>query len=147
MKKILQRTAIISFAILCLAGFGALDVSAQTRTGVRAGRTVAVAPRIVTVRRYPRYYTGYRRYWNYPFGYDPFRYDPFWSDPYYTNPRLRELADRVHNENEVRRSRKKINDYRRKFSADGYITEKEQKKLNKAYRKYQKNLRRLQNGG
>lgn len=147
-----KRFGLISLAIMFFVSILTINSSAQVRGRVSIGSRGAirpVAPRRVIIRRNPFYNNGFygrgfygRSYWG-----DPFWGNSFYNDPYYTNPRLRELADRVHNENEVRRSRKKIREYTQKFNQDGYLTDKERKKLEKAYREYNKDVARLRDGG
>lgn len=143
--KFLKRIGLSSLAILLFTGILTISSSAQITGRVSVGSRPA--PRRIIITR--PYYGGgfYRRgfyggsYWG-----DPFWGGSYWNDPYYTNPRLRALADRVYNENQVLKSKKKIREYNQKFNEDGYISEKEQKKLDKAYRSYNKNVERLRNG-
>lgn len=139
--KYIQRIGLMFSVALLFAGMMVINTSAQTRGRVSVGVRTQPRPvvRRVYIQRNPYWNNGfYRRGWGWN--------DPFWNDPYYTNPRLRELADRVHNENEVKKSEKKLREYNEKFYADGYLSEKEAKKLEKAQREYQKDLQRLQDG-
>ena len=140
--KYIRQTGLVFLITLFFAGILAVNTSAQTRgrvsIGVGSQRPVAV--RRVYIQRDPFWYNGFYGYSNWGWN------DPFWNDPYYTNPRLRELADRVHNENEAKKSAKKVRKYKEEFYADGYLTEKEEKKLAKAQREYEKDIQRLQDG-
>jgi hypothetical protein len=137
--KYIQRIGLLFLVAVFFAGLITVSASAQTRARVSVSAGTRPVVRRVYIRN-PFWYNGF--YGHSRWGW----YDPFWNDPYYTNPRLRELADRVHNENEVKKSAKKLREYQEKFNADGYLTEKEAKKLEKARREYNKDLQRLQDG-
>lgn len=138
--KYIQRTGLMFLIALFFAGIMAVSTSAQTRARVSVS---AGSQRPVVVRRV--YYRS--PFWHrYNGFYRGTLWDPYWNDPYYNNPRLRELADRVHNENEVKHSAKKLREYNEKFYADGYLSEKEAKKLAKEQRNYDKHVQRLQDG-
>lgn len=106
-----KRIIIFIFAIFLLVGLASVAVSAQTRQH-RVVRYYYVQP------------------------------DPFWSfnhyynDPYYYDPYLRAQRTRYYKERDVRDKRNDLAEDREKYSSDGYLSPKEQKKLAKAERKY-----------
>lgn len=70
---------------------------------------------------------------------DPFWYDRWstWNDPYYYDPYLRAQRERYYKERDVKDKRKDLAEDREKYESDGYLTDKERRKLAKAERKYQ----------
>lgn len=120
-----KRLGVLIFSLLLTGGVIALgtpDVSAQ-----RTVRRVVYRPIIV---RRPYIYRGW---------YDPF-YDPYFYDPY-----LRERRDRYYAEQRVARERRDMAEHREKYSADGYIDEKERKQMisdREQLAKAQRDLRR-----
>jgi hypothetical protein len=111
-----KRILTFLFAIAILLGIGTVAASAQTR-----GHRPAV-----------RYYYVQSPFWGFNrWGY----YDPFY-DPYYYNPYLNERRTRYYKEKDVRDKREDLAEDREKYNADGYLTDKERKKLAKAQRKY-----------
>lgn len=106
-----KRIVIFIFAIFLLMGIASVTASAQTRKQ-RAVRYYYVQPNPFWS-------------WNY-----------HWNDPYYYDPYLRERQTRYYKEKDVRDKRQDLAEDREKYSADGYLTPKEQEKLAKAERKY-----------
>lgn len=128
--KLFKRTALSVLAIAFLITTAHIATSAQRRSM----RIVNTTSRPVVVRR-----IYYRRY------YDPFwrgtlwdPYYPYYYDPYFYDPYLRAQRDKYYHEKAVRDAKRKLAKHREKFSADGYLTEKEQKKLAKDQKKYNK---------
>lgn len=114
-----QRLLTLLFAAVLLVGASAVAASAQRISGGSVYKRPVV-----------RYY--YVR-------------DPFWSwnnswygwnDPYYYDPYLRERRTRYYKEKDVRDKRKDLAEDREEYYEDGYLTDKEQRKLAKAERKY-----------
>lgn len=143
----LKRIGSISLALMFFVSIFTISSSAQVRGRVSVGNRTGVRP--VARRVYVRpYYNGfYNRGWGWGGGYwgDPFwGGSSIWNDPYYTNPRLRALADRVYAEDQVRSKKKDIREYQEKIKRDGQVTAKEQEKLSKKYREYDKRLQKLQ---
>lgn len=113
MKRILSSI----FAITLL--LGTVVVTAEAQKGKRGfNRPVA------------RYYYVHSPFWG-------FNHWGYWNDPYYYDPYLREQRTRYYKEKDVRDKREDLAEDREKYQADGYLTEKERKKLAKAERKYQ----------
>jgi len=112
MKRILSSI----FAITLLLGTVVVTAEAQTR-----GRGY--------YRPVVRYYHINRPFW----GFNHWG----WNDPYYYDPYLMERRTRYYKEKDVRDKREDLAEDRQEYQADGYLTEKERKKLAKAERKYQ----------
>lgn len=141
----LKRIGLISLALMFFVSIFTISSSAQVRGRVSVGSRAAVRtvyPRRVYVRPYYNGFYG-RGFYNRGYWGDPFWGDSFFNDPYYTNPRLRALADRVYNEDRVRSQKKDIRKYQEKINKDGYVTDKEQEKLAKKYREYDKRVQKL----
>jgi len=84
----------------------------------------------------------YQRY------YDPFwrgtLWDPYYSyDPYFYDPYLSAQRDKYYKEKAVRDARRKLATHREEYGYDGYLTEKERKKIAKDQRKYAKAVANL----
>lgn len=106
-----KRIIIFIFAIFLLVGMASVATSAQTRKH-RVVRYYYVQP-------------------------DPFwSWNSHWNDPYYYDPYLREQRARYYKQRDVRDKRDDLAEDREKYSSDGYLSPKEQKKLAKAERKY-----------
>lgn len=119
--KLLKRIALSGLAVTLLTGILVFSASAQTRV-VRM-RTTTSQPVII------------RRVFYRPFFYDPFWY-PYYYDPYYYDPYLYERRTRYYKEKAVRDARRDLAKAREKYGSDGYLTEKERRKLAKKERKY-----------
>ena len=111
----------VAFSVLfILLGIMVINTSAQTRKHVR---------RPIIIRQYI--------------------YDPFWSsrywgyDPYFADPYLRDRRERYYKEKAVKDARRKLRQDREKYNADGILTAKERKKLDKRVEKYNKAVRKL----
>ncbi len=117
-----KRMILIFSAIMLLFGAMAASVSAQSRR-------VIVRP--VVVRSYDPFWGGFG-YWH----------DPYWSDPYYMEQR-----QRYYDRQSVRDAQKKLSKDQSKYRSDGYLDPKEQEKLTKDQRNYQKALERLRRDG
>jgi hypothetical protein len=132
--KLLRRIVLSGLAVTFLTGMMVVAASAQTR--VRLIRSTS-QPTIV------------RRVYYRPYYYDPFwrgtLWDPygFWNNPYYYDPYLAERRTRYYKEKAVRDARRNFAKDREKYSSDGYITPKEQERLAKAQRKYDKAVESL----
>lgn len=148
--KSTKRIGLTALLIMFFVSIFAISSQAQARArvsvGIGAGAR-AIPQRRVIIRRNP-YYNGFygRGFYNRGFWGDPFWGSSFDNDPYYTNPRLRALADRVYREDRVRSQRKDIRNYTQKIQKDGYVSAKEQEKLDKKYREYDKRLQKLRDG-
>lgn len=143
--KHIKRIGTISLAIAFFVSIFAISSSAQIRGRISVGTRPAVrtyAPRRVYANPYYNGFYG-RGFYNRGFYGDPFWGNSIFNDPYYTNPRLRALADRQYAEDQVRSKRKDIREYREKIGKDGYVTDKEQEKLAKKYREYDKRVQKL----
>jgi hypothetical protein len=127
--ELLKRIALSGLAATLLIGVMQIAVSGQIRRGVRV---VSTTSQPVVVRRV--YYRGY---------YDPFwrgtLWDPYYSyDPYFYDPYLRAQRDKYYREKAVRDAKRNLAKHREKYGYDGYLTDKERKKLAKDQRKYNK---------
>lgn len=120
-----KRLGVLIFSLLVAGGIftvGASDASAQNSV-----RRVVYRP--VFIRR-PYVYRGW---------YDPF-YDPYFGDPY-----LNERRNRYYAEERLERERRDMVEHREKYSADGYIDDKERKQMisdREQLAKAQRDLRR-----
>jgi len=114
-----KKIGLLTSAIVLGLVFMTVGASAQVRFGVRIGR-----PRIVE-----------RVYVPGPFWYG---YD---GNPYRYNPR----AERYYDRQSLRTAKNRLNRDEEKFSADGYISPKEQKKLDSDQYKLNRDRRRLRN--
>src|SRR5262245_32814564 len=119
------------FIIALLIASSYITGSAQRRVVVTTG------PRPVVVRR-----VYYNRF------YDPFwrgtLWDPYYTyDPYFYDPYLRAQRDKYYKEKAVRDARRKLAKHREEYGYDGYLTEKEKKKIAKDQRKYSKAVTNL----
>ena len=114
MKRILSSI----FAITLLLGTVVVTAEAQRRGSGYTKRPVV------------RYYYVHRSFWGFDHG-------GYWNDPYYSDPYLMEQRTRYYKEKDVRDKREDLAEDREKYEADGYLTDKERKKLAKAERKYQ----------
>ena len=106
---------------MLLFGATVTNVSAQSRRVVI--RPVIVRP--------------YNPFWG--FGY---WHNSYWNDPYYW-----ERRQRYYDRKSVSDAEKKLRKDREKYNADGYLTPKEQEKLAKDQRNYEKALERLRRNG
>lgn len=112
MKRILSTI----FAITLLLGTVVVTAEAQKRgSGYR--------------RPVVSYYYVHNPFWG-------FNHWGYWNDPYYYDPYLREQRIRYYKEKDVRDKGEDLEEDRAEYQADGYLTEKERKKLAKAERKY-----------
>lgn len=76
---------------------------------------------------------------------DPFwgwGYNPYWNDPYYWEQR-----QRYDDQRSVRDAANKLSKDQQKYDADGYLTPKEQEKLAKDRRNYDRAVERLRRDG
>ena len=116
----IKRLGIISAVFIFLFGIAAMNAAAQTRRVVRVYRPVYV-----------------HRHW----GYDPFwnwNYDPYMYDPYLSMQR-----EKYYKEKAVRDAGRKLEKDRAKYQSDGVLTAKEQEKLMKKRRDYEKAVAKL----
>lgn len=120
-----KRIAILLLSLVFVAGVYVSSASAQ-------------------VRGYRRAYVVRPYYWNDPFWRGSrWGYDPFWSDPYWTDPYYREQRDRYYKEKDVKDAARKLSKDREKYGSDGYLDPKEQEKLAKRVRDYNKAREKL----
>ena len=101
-----------SMVVFCF-GLMAVSTSAQIRVGVHLGRGHFYRPPVV------------RRYYG-----DPFRNYGFYGNPYRT-----ERVERYYDRESVATAEERLENDRIKFNSDGYISPKEQEKLNDDRRK------------
>jgi hypothetical protein len=126
--KLLKRIALTGLAAMFLIGTTQFTANGQIRRGVRITTT---SQPVVTRQIY------YRRY------YDPFwrgtLWDPYYYyDPYFYDPYLRAQRDKYYREKAVRDAKRNLAKHREKYGYDGYLTDKERKKLAKDQRRYSK---------
>jgi hypothetical protein len=130
----LKRLALSAFIVALLITAGHITGSAQRRTT----RVITTNPRPIAVRRvyyYRPYY--YNSFWRGTL-WDPYYYDPYFYDPY-----LRAQRDKYYKEKAVRDARRKLAKHREEYGYDGYLTEKERKKMEKDQRRYSKAVANL----
>ena len=116
-----KRLGIITAVFVFIFGIMAMNASAQTRRVVRVYRPIHV-----------------HHYW----GYDPF-WGSSWNDPYMYDPYLRIQREKYYKEKAVRDASRKLAKDSAKYQADGVLTAKEQEKLMKKRRDYQKAVAKL----
>lgn len=134
--KYAKKIRVFILATAFVFGLMVVNSSAQVRGGVHFGGGIhrPVVGRGYYITRNP---FGYSNYWGGYWG------DPYWSNPYWQDPYLRDRQIRYSREKAVRDARNKIGKYKEEFSADGSITPEEQKKLDKASRKYDEAVEKL----
>jgi len=116
-----KRFGILTAIFIFILGIMAMNASAQTRRVVRVYRPAYV-----------------HHYW----GYDPF-WGSGWYDPYMYDPYLRAQRDKYYKEKAVRDASRKLAKDSAKYRADGVLTAKEQEKLMKKHRDYEKAVANL----
>ena len=118
-----KKIAVTASAVVLGLVFMAVSASAQVRVGVNFGRGYYHRP--VVVRPYYAPVVPYGYYGYYP-------YNRYRSEKYYDRQSLNYAKHRLQNDEN-------------KSYSDGYITPKEERKLNSDYYKIQRDRRRLQN--
>ena len=115
------KIGVLFFAIFLFAGIMAENTFGQRRGYVR---------RPIIVRHY---------------GYDPFWQPYGWwgNDPYFNDPYLYHQREKYYKEKAVKDARRKLSEDREKYGSDGVITAKEQEKLDKRARDYNKAVNKL----
>ena len=119
--KYSKRLGIITAVFVFILGIMAMNASAQTRRVIRVYRPIHV-----------------HHYW----GYDPF-WRSSWYDPYMYDPYLSVQREKYYKEKAVRDASRKLAKDTAKYQADGVLTAKEQEKLMKKRRDYEKAVAKL----
>lgn len=123
MMRFTKKIGMLVPAVVLGLAFMAVSTSAQVRVGVNFGRGYYHRP--VVVRRYYSPVIPYGYY-----GYAP--HNRYRSEKYYDRQSLNYAKHRLRNDEN-------------KYYADGYITSKEDKKLDSDYYKLQRDRRRVRN--
>ena len=116
-KKISLYVSAIVLGLFVMA----VSASAQVRFGIQFGRGCYRPP---IVRRY----------------YAP---NPFWYDGYYGDPYWNYHSERYYDKQALRTARRRLDKDENKYYSDGYITPKEEKKLDSDQYKLDRDRRRL----
>lgn len=120
--KYAKRIGLFTSAIVLGLVFMSVSASAQVRVGVQFGRGY-YRPRVVSRVFVP----------------DPFWYNGYYGDPYWRTRR----SERYYDRESVGIARRRLNKDEDKYYADGYISPKEQKKLDSDHYKLSRDRRRL----
>lgn len=118
--KYTKKIGLFVSAIVLGLVFTAVSASAQVRVGVQFGRGYYHRPRFVE-----RVYVP----------------DPFRSNGYYRNRH----SERYYDRESLQTAKRRLNKDEEKYTADGYITPKEQKKLDSDKYKLNRDRNRLRN--
>ena len=119
-----KKFGLFASAIVLGLVFMAVSASAQVRVGVSFGHRGFYRPPIV------------RRY------YAP---NPFWYNGYYGSPYRNYRSERYYDKQSLRTAQNRLEKDEDKYYSDGYITSKEQKKLDSDHYKLDRDRRRLRN--
>jgi hypothetical protein len=119
-----KKLGLFTSAIVLGLVFMAVSASAQVRVGVQFGGGYYHRPRFVQRVFVP---------------------GPFWYDGYYGDPYWRERSDRYYDRQSLRTAKHRLNKDEDKYYDDGYITPKEQRKLDSDRYKLDRDRNRLRN--